>query len=100
MNILADFARRHPRQAAQFKEAWQPLFQRLLASDRDQIPDVNLREGYYAGQNTDYWVSGALDALKAIDDSTRGTLVLPPAMKILDLGCSSGRVLRARCEIN
>jgi SAM-dependent methyltransferase len=94
MNLLADFASRHPRQMTQFQESWQPLVRALVAADHDPIPPVALREGYYAGQNGDYWVSGALDALKVVTSLSGGNPTLPPGATLLDFGCSSGRVLR------
>jgi ubiquinone/menaquinone biosynthesis C-methylase UbiE len=93
MTSLAAFAERHPRQASQFKERWQPRLEALV-DDQDPIPSAALREGYYAGNDLDYWMSGAIDALKAIDAMTAGSLVLPRAPAVLDFGCSSGRVLR------
>jgi ubiquinone/menaquinone biosynthesis C-methylase UbiE len=94
MNLLNDFALRHPRQGAQFKDEWRPAFGRLLASDHDPIPDTALREGYYAGYDHDYWVSGALDALKTISALTDGGMTPAAGTRILEFGCSSGRVLR------
>ena len=94
VNLLSDFASRHPRQAAHVKDAWRPLVQALLAADHDPIPSADLREGYYAGHDTDYWTSGAIDALKVVDVHTAGSLQLAPSTRTLDFGCSSGRVLR------
>jgi SAM-dependent methyltransferase len=94
MTMLSEFLARYPRHGATFKESWLAGFAALADQDLDPIPPVELREGYYAGQDSDYWVSGALDALKVVDSLSDGTMHLPAGTALLDIGCSSGRVLR------
>jgi SAM-dependent methyltransferase len=66
----------------------------LLATDRDAIPPVTVREGYYKGYVHDYWMSGAIDALKLLDELSDGRQTSSSSTNVLDFGCSSGRVLR------
>ena len=62
--------------------------------DLQELPPTELREGYYGQDHLAYWLSGAVDAwkLKHWVLPRMGSLGKTP--KFLDLGCSTGRVLR------
>ncbi len=68
--------------------------QKHFSQDTQPIPPPELREGYYNNYTLAYWLSGLLDSLKI----QRWGWQVPASKKIsgrfLDLGCSTGRVLR------
>lgn len=66
---------------------------RMLA-DPFPIPTVADREGYFAGGELAYWLSGLADRLLIERIAADRGRPLGPGQRLLDLGCASGRVLR------
>lgn len=66
------------------------LARKAYGFDSFPIPPTHLREEYYGTEHLDYWLSGWIDVQKAY----RYCPDLPAARKVLDFGCSSGRILR------
>lgn len=72
-------------------EARLPLAE-ALSRDTAPLPTTAQREGYYGDNHFNYWASGVRDCLEAaVWLEQHGTSV----RSVLDLGCATGRVLRA-----
>lgn len=63
----------------------------ILDRDFYPMPSASDREGYNAGADRDYFLSGYLDYRKVVREIDRNQV---KAESILDFGCASGRVLR------
>ncbi len=63
----------------------------LARADRAELPPPALREMYHGEDHAAYWLSGLGDAqlVRSVMATDRGTPI-----RLLDLGCSSGRLLR------
>ncbi len=64
-----------------------------LEKDRAPIPPAAEREDYFPGDHAGYWFMGLRDYLKVQQARERFDSTERP-LALLDLGCSSGRVLR------
>ncbi|MBY0311004.1 MAG: class I SAM-dependent methyltransferase [Phycisphaerales bacterium] len=65
-----------------------------IARDSFPLPETNDREGYYGERHFDYWLSGLDDWTRLAAVARRHGRPLVGDSDYLDLGCSSGRVLR------
>ncbi len=63
----------------------------LLKKDAWPIPTAEDREGYSAGFDENYWLSGLEDYLKIMKIAKRHRVV---PKTVLDFGCATGRVVR------
>ena len=68
--------------------------QNQLRHDHHPIPPKKLREGYYDDNALAYWLSGFIDALKLEKWGLSQLQNKSSSRKLLDLGCSTGRILR------
>jgi SAM-dependent methyltransferase len=92
-----DFAIRLHRDSAHVPllAALDPQEVRALAqADTLQVPPPHAREGYFPGEDMAYWISGLGDRLLLEDLGRRLGRPLSEGSRLLDLGSSSGRVLR------
>lgn len=65
-----------------------------IARDTYPLPETNDREGYYGDRHFDYWLSGLDDWTRLFAVVRQHGRPISSGYEYLDLGCSSGRVLR------
>jgi SAM-dependent methyltransferase len=65
-----------------------------MREDTSPIPTPPDREGYFAERPLAYWLSGLADRLLVERIAAQRGLPLTSALRLLDLGCASGRALR------
>lgn len=71
----------------------------LIARDTLPLPPAKDRENYGGDNHLTYWLGGLRDAFKYVQIARQHDLHLGPGARSLELGCSTGRVLRhLRCQ--
>ena len=65
-----------------------------VARDSAPLPITADREGYQGDRHFDWWCGGLGDALAVAQACARWNVRLDPGVRVLELGCASGRVLR------
>ncbi len=81
-------------QAALLEASDRGWLNELALRDNVPLPAPGDREGYLAYDDIGYWLLGLGDALWLVELARRHGINLSEGTAILDLGCSSGRVLR------
>lgn len=81
-------------QAALLAAADRGWLNELASRDTLPLPASEDREGYLAYDDIGYWLLGLGDALWLAELARHHGINLGPGSAVLDLGCSSGRVLR------
>jgi SAM-dependent methyltransferase len=85
----------HPVKHDHFREFRDPPDYRAYAlKDPYPIPALEDRECYFPDQDYDYWISGLTDFLRIREALEDEGVKISQSFRILDFGCSSGRVLR------
>jgi len=93
---LPDASGRHDKgpQARILEETGRERLAELALEDDVPLPDTADREGYLGGDHVGYWLHGLGDALWLGQIAERHGVALGKDARILDFGCSTGRVLR------
>ena len=81
-------------QAASLRQLTEEQVEQQLRGDTSPVPDPDTREGYWRDNHLAYWLSGLSDYLFLSDLIAEHRGGSAAAYRVLDFGCSSGRVLR------
>lgn len=65
-----------------------------MRRDRMPVPAIDDRQGYMGEDHLAYWLSGFGDSLLLAQLAEERGRPFQPGVRVLDLGCSTGRVLR------
>lgn len=93
-SALLDIMHDRGPQAALLEAADRSWLSELARGDECVLPAPGDREGYLAYDDIGYWLLGLGDAMWLVELARRHGIALGKGTVVLDLGCSTGRVLR------